>query len=103
MSRRTSHIRLIDIIVDPATQGRLMDADRAPNRSGVEVRRAAAAFAQPIRGQGVLQLLTSFGPFVIACAAMYLVYPIHPLLGLRAPWLTPWEETRGQRVSFRDA
>lgn len=59
-----------------------MDLDRAPNRSGVEVRRAAAAFAQPIRGQGVLQLLTSFGPFVIACATMYLVYPTFPILGL---------------------
>jgi len=59
-----------------------MDADRAPNRSGVEVRRAAAAFVQPIRGRGVLQLLTSFGPFVIACAAMYLVYPNFPILGL---------------------
>jgi acyl-lipid omega-6 desaturase (Delta-12 desaturase) len=57
-----------------------MDADRAPHRSGVEVRQAAAAFAQPIRGQGVLQLLMSFGPFIIACAAMYLVYPISPLL-----------------------
>jgi omega-6 fatty acid desaturase (delta-12 desaturase) len=59
-----------------------MDADRAPNRSGVEVRQAAAAFAQPIGGRGVLQLLTSFGPFVIACTAMYLVYPISPILGL---------------------
>jgi omega-6 fatty acid desaturase (delta-12 desaturase) len=55
-----------------------MDADRAQNRSGVEVRQAAAAFAQPIRGQAALQLLTSFGPFIIACAAMYLVYPIFP-------------------------
>lgn len=59
-----------------------MDADRAPIRSGVEVRRAAAAFAQPIRGRGVLRLLTSFGPFVSACAAMYLVYPISALLAL---------------------
>ncbi len=57
-----------------------MDADRARHRSGVEVRQAAAAFAQPITGQGVLQLLTSFGPFIIACAAMYLVYPISPFL-----------------------
>jgi len=53
-----------------------MDADRAPHRSGVEVRQVAATFAQPIRGQGALQLLTSFGPFIAACAAMYLVYPI---------------------------
>jgi acyl-lipid omega-6 desaturase (Delta-12 desaturase) len=59
-----------------------MDADRAPTRSGVEVRQAVAAFAQPIRGHGALQLLTSFGPFVAACAAMYLVYPTSPLLAL---------------------
>jgi omega-6 fatty acid desaturase (delta-12 desaturase) len=30
----------------------------------------------------VLQLLTSFGPFIAACAAMYLVYPISPYLGV---------------------
>jgi omega-6 fatty acid desaturase (delta-12 desaturase) len=59
-----------------------MDADRAPIRSGVEVRRAAAAFAQPIRGRGAFQLLTSFGPFITACAAMYLVYPISALFSL---------------------
>jgi omega-6 fatty acid desaturase (delta-12 desaturase) len=59
-----------------------MDPGRAPTRSGVEVRRAAAAFAQPITGHGVLQLLTSFGPFIVACVAMYLVYPISPLLSL---------------------
>ena len=41
-----------------------MDADRAPTRSGAEVRQAAAAFARPITGHGVLQLLTSFGPFI---------------------------------------
>lgn len=50
-----------------------MDADRAPNRSGVEVRQAAAAFAKPIKGTGALQLVTSFGPFIAMCAAMYLV------------------------------
>jgi omega-6 fatty acid desaturase (delta-12 desaturase) len=59
-----------------------MHARRAPNRSGTEVRKAAAAFAQPIRGQGALQLLTSFGPFIAACAAMYLVYPISVWLAL---------------------
>lgn len=59
-----------------------MDADRAPTCSGVEVRRAAAAFAQPIRGRGALQLMTSFGPFIAACAAMYLVYPISALFSL---------------------
>ena len=59
-----------------------MHAPRAPNRLGAEVRKAAAAFAQPIQGEGVLQLLTSFGPFIAACVAMYLVYPISPLLSL---------------------
>src|SRR5919108_3806276 len=59
-----------------------MDTGRAPSGSGVEVRLAASAFAQPIRGQGVLQLLTSFGPFIVACVAMYLVYPISLLLTL---------------------
>jgi omega-6 fatty acid desaturase (delta-12 desaturase) len=54
----------------------LMKTDRASNRSGIEVRQAASAFAHAIRGQAVLQLLTSFGPFIIACVAMYLVYPI---------------------------
>src|ERR1700743_2231148 len=58
-----------------------MEADRASSRSGVEVRQPASVFARPIRSQGVLQLLTSFGPFIVACAAMYLVYPI-------SPWLT---------------
>jgi len=56
-----------------------MDTGRAPLRSGVEARRAVSAFAQPIRGQGALQLLTSFGPFIAACVAMHLVYPISQL------------------------
>ena len=63
-----------------------MQAPRAPNRSGVanaqRVRKAASAFAQPIRGQGALQLLTSFGPFLAACVAMYLVYPVSPWLAV---------------------
>jgi omega-6 fatty acid desaturase (delta-12 desaturase) len=64
-----------------------MDADRALDSSGVEVRQVASAFAHATRGQGVLQLLMSFGPFVVACLAMYLVYPISLLicLGLSLP------------------
>jgi len=64
-----------------------MDTDRASARSGAEVRQAAAAFAQPITEQGALQLLTSFGPFIAACVAMYLVFPIsYPLtLALALP------------------
>ncbi len=53
-----------------------MTADRDISGSDAEVRQAAAAFAQPSRSKGALQLLTSFGPFVAACAVMYLVYPI---------------------------
>jgi omega-6 fatty acid desaturase (delta-12 desaturase) len=59
-----------------------VESDRAPNHSGVEVRQAAAAFARPIVSRGAVQLLTSFGPFIAACMAMYLVYPISPLLSL---------------------
>src|ERR1700730_12695162 len=58
-----------------------MTADRDISGSDAEVRQAAAAFAQPSRSKGAMQLLPSFGPFVAACAAMYLVYPI-------SPWLT---------------
>jgi acyl-lipid omega-6 desaturase (Delta-12 desaturase) len=59
-----------------------MDADPAPTRSDAELRQAAATFARPIRGKGALQLLTSFGPFVAICAAMYLVFPISALLAV---------------------
>jgi omega-6 fatty acid desaturase (delta-12 desaturase) len=64
-----------------------MNTDRASARSGAEVRQAAAAFAQPITEQGALQLLTSFGPFIAAFVAMYLVFPIsYPLtLALAVP------------------
>src|SRR5438132_8691867 len=58
-----------------------MSPDRdAP--SDTEVRQAVAAFAQPMQARGVFQLLTSFGPFLAGCAAMYLVLPFSPLLAL---------------------
>jgi omega-6 fatty acid desaturase (delta-12 desaturase) len=47
-----------------------------------EVRQAAAAFAHPIAGQAMLQLLTSVGPFIAGCVAMYVVLPISYLLTL---------------------
>src|SRR6185437_4697839 len=57
-----------------------MKTERVSARSDAEVRQAVAGFAHPIIKQGVLQLLTSFGPFVAACVAMYLVFPIsYPL------------------------
>jgi omega-6 fatty acid desaturase (delta-12 desaturase) len=59
-----------------------MDTERAVACSGAEVRQAAAAFARPITERAALQLLTSFGPFIAACAAMYLAFPISPLLTL---------------------
>jgi omega-6 fatty acid desaturase (delta-12 desaturase) len=59
-----------------------MHASRAPTRSGADVRKAVAAFARPMRGQGVLQLLTSFGPFIAACASTYRVYPTSTFLAL---------------------
>jgi acyl-lipid omega-6 desaturase (Delta-12 desaturase) len=53
-----------------------MTPERDIARSEAEVRQAAAAFAQPIRAKGLLQLLTSFGPFLAGCVAMYLVFPV---------------------------
>ncbi|SKA38251.1 omega-6 fatty acid desaturase (delta-12 desaturase) [Enhydrobacter aerosaccus] len=47
-----------------------------------DIRRTVASFARPDLRKGILQLFTSFGPFLAACAAMYLVYPIAPLLSL---------------------
>jgi len=47
-----------------------------------EVRQAAAAFARAHGWKSILQLFTSFGPFLAGCAAMYLVYPFSYLLTL---------------------
>jgi len=49
--------------------------------SDSEIRRTAATFARSSWGSGVVQLATSFGPFLAACVAMYLVYPL-------SPWIT---------------
>ena len=57
-----------------------MDTGRAPLRSGVEVRKAAAVFARPSGRPALLRLPTTFGPVVAACVAMYLACPIAPLL-----------------------
>lgn len=59
-----------------------MDSDRATISSGIEVREAAAIFARPINRQAALQLVTSFGPFIAACASMYVAFPISHLLTL---------------------
>jgi omega-6 fatty acid desaturase (delta-12 desaturase) len=59
-----------------------MDIPLEPGRPAAEARKAAAAFAQPIRARGAIQLLTSFGPYIAACAAMYVVYPISPWLAV---------------------
>jgi len=59
-----------------------MTPERDMARTAGAARAAAAVFARPIPNHGALQLLTSFGPFLIACAAMHLVYPISPLLAL---------------------
>jgi len=45
-------------------------------------RRAASQFARPRTWRGLLQLATSFGPFIAGCAAMYLVMPYSTLLAL---------------------
>ncbi len=50
--------------------------------SSTELRRIAASFARPRLWLAILQLATSFGPFLAVCTAMYLVYPLSPLLTL---------------------
>ena len=59
-----------------------MDSGRDLPSSNAALRRAAAAFAQPLPWQSALQLLTSFGPFLAGCAAMYLTFAVSPLLTL---------------------
>lgn len=59
-----------------------MTPGRDHARSDVEVRRAAATFARPSQGRALLQLLTSFVPFLAGCAAMHLVLPVSPALAL---------------------
>src|SRR4051812_17854628 len=59
-----------------------MDSVRDLPSSDAALRRATAAFARPLPWQSALQLLTSFGPFLAGCAAMYLVFPVSPLLTL---------------------
>jgi omega-6 fatty acid desaturase (delta-12 desaturase) len=51
-------------------------------RLGGQVRQAAARFAQPIAHQAMLQLLTSFGPFLAGCVAMYVALDFSVLLAL---------------------
>jgi acyl-lipid omega-6 desaturase (Delta-12 desaturase) len=50
-----------------------MNIARDTQASDGDLRRAAAAFARPQPWRSVLQLLTSIGPFLAGCAAMYAV------------------------------
>ncbi len=52
-----------------------MAFDRGGVGSDAEIRQAAAAFAKPDGRRSSLQLVTSFGPFLAGCAAMYIVLP----------------------------
>src|SRR3954453_420217 len=59
-----------------------MTPQRDMARTASAARAAAAVFARPIRNHSALQLLTSFGPFLIAWPAMNLVNPTSPWLPL---------------------
>lgn len=50
--------------------------------SDSDLRRAVRPFARPERWRSALQLVTSFGPFLAGCAAMYLVMPVSTWLAL---------------------
>jgi omega-6 fatty acid desaturase (delta-12 desaturase) len=67
---------------EPAGSDAICPDGRPAAATDAELRRAAAAFARPSIPAGLLQLLTSFGPFAAGCAAMYLVCPISCLLTL---------------------
>jgi acyl-lipid omega-6 desaturase (Delta-12 desaturase) len=58
-----------------------MVSDQAA-RLGAEVRKATAAFAQPIADRAMWQLLTVFAPFAAVCATMYLAFPVSSVLAL---------------------
>ena len=55
---------------------------QAPSSSDATLRQAAAVFARPVPWRSLVQLLTSFGPFLAGCAAMYLAFPVSPLLAV---------------------
>jgi omega-6 fatty acid desaturase (delta-12 desaturase) len=59
-----------------------MTPERDLARSDTDVRRVAAAFVRPSHAKGLMQLVTTFGPFVAGCAAMYLALPVSYLLSL---------------------
>ncbi|WP_289296128.1 fatty acid desaturase [uncultured Reyranella sp.] len=49
--------------------------------SDIELRRAAGAFARPVAWRSIVQLVTSFGPFLAGCVAMHLAFGV-------SVWLT---------------
>jgi omega-6 fatty acid desaturase (delta-12 desaturase) len=55
---------------------------QAPSSTDSALRRAAAGFARPTTWRSLVQLLTSFGPFLAGCAAMYMAFPVSPLLAV---------------------
>lgn len=48
----------------------------------VDVRRAAAVFAKADARQGPLQLMTSFGPFLVGCVAMHIIAQVSWLVAV---------------------
>ena len=59
-----------------------MDSGRDLPSSDNALRRAAAEFARPTAWRSMLQLVTSFGPFLAGCVAMYVAFPVSPFLAL---------------------
>ena len=59
-----------------------MTPERNAARSDAELRRVAAAFVRPSHAKALAQLLTTFGPFLAGCAAMYAALPVSYLLAL---------------------
>lgn len=81
-TRRSSSPGHPGVSTDFAVQKAQMDNRRDLGPSDAALQQAVNSFAAPTIRMSIFQLLTSFGPFLAGCAAMYLVYPISPLLTL---------------------
>eukprot|EP01034_Spumella_vulgaris_P008136 gene8135-10351_t len=65
--------RKTEVFMEPRSSADSIDA---------ELRAVAASFSRPSVGRSLLQLVTSFGPFLAGCAAMYVACDFSPWLAL---------------------
>ena len=76
----------------------LMEPHSTPDTVDAELRAAAASYARPSARKSLLQLATSFGPFLAGCAVMYVACSISPWLVLALATPTGAFMVRGSEV-----